>query len=66
MQQIQEEEYVGDAQALEEILEKPSNLGELVYCEENVEKILDELRPYLISDGGNVALKELDGPIVKV
>ena len=52
--------------ALEEILEKPSDLGELVYCEENVEKILDELRPYLISDGGNVALKELDGPIVKV
>jgi len=23
---------------------------------ENVEKVLDELRPYLISDGGNVEL----------
>ena len=37
-----------------------------MYTEENVEKILDELRPYLINDGGNVTLKELDGPIVKV
>jgi len=33
---------------------------------ENVEKVLDELRPYLISDGGNVELVELDGPIVKL
>lgn len=32
----------------------------------NVEKVLDELRPYLISDGGNVELVELDGPIVKL
>jgi Fe-S cluster biogenesis protein NfuA len=33
---------------------------------ENVEKVLDELRPYLISDGGNVELVELDGPVVKL
>lgn len=33
---------------------------------DNVEKVLDELRPYLISDGGNVELVELDGPIVKL
>ena len=33
---------------------------------ENVETVLDELRPYLISDGGNVELAELDGPIVKL
>ncbi|WAL58910.1 NifU family protein [Thermocoleostomius sinensis A174] len=33
---------------------------------ENVEKVLDELRPYLMSDGGNVELVELDGPIVKL
>lgn len=33
---------------------------------ENVEKVLDELRPYLISDGGNVELVELDGPIVRL
>ena len=33
---------------------------------ENVETVLDEMRPYLMSDGGNVKLVELDGPIVKV
>ena len=33
---------------------------------ENVEKVLDELRPCLVADGGNVEVVELDGPIVKV
>jgi Fe-S cluster biogenesis protein NfuA len=33
---------------------------------ENVEMVLDELRPYLMSDGGNVELVELDGPIVRL
>ncbi|MGJ3252307.1 MAG: NifU family protein [Elainellaceae cyanobacterium] len=33
---------------------------------ENVESVLDELRPYLMSDGGNVELVELDGPIVRL
>ena len=33
---------------------------------ENVETVLDELRPFLISDGGNVEIAEIDGPIVKV
>ncbi len=33
---------------------------------ENVETVLDEMRPYLISDGGNVELVELEGPIVKL
>lgn len=33
---------------------------------DNVEQVLDELRPYLMSDGGNVELVELDGPIVKL
>jgi len=33
---------------------------------DNVEKVLDELRPYLMSDGGNVELVELDGPIVRL
>ncbi|KAL4318910.1 hypothetical protein GQ457_18G019920 [Hibiscus cannabinus] len=27
---------------------------------ENVESVLDEVRPYLIADGGNVALHEID------
>jgi Fe-S cluster biogenesis protein NfuA len=33
---------------------------------ENVENVLDEMRPYLMADGGNVELVELDGPIVKL
>jgi Fe-S cluster biogenesis protein NfuA len=32
----------------------------------NVETVLDEMRPYLMSDGGNVELVGLDGPIVKL
>ncbi|MEB3190781.1 MAG: NifU family protein [Snowella sp.] len=32
----------------------------------NVETVLDEMRPYLMADGGNVEIVELDGPIVKV
>ncbi|MBD0343680.1 MAG: NifU family protein [Coleofasciculus sp. Co-bin14] len=33
---------------------------------DNVETVLDEMRPYLIADGGNVELVELDGPVVKL
>nr|ALT22080.1 NifU [Anabaena sp. XPORK15F] len=33
---------------------------------ENVETVLDEMRPYLMSDGGNVEVVELDGPVVRV
>ena len=33
---------------------------------ENVETVLDEMRPYLMADGGNVEVVDLDGPIVKV
>ena len=33
---------------------------------ENVEKVLDELRPFLAADGGNVELVEIDGPIVNL
>ena len=31
---------------------------------ENVELVLDDMRPYLMQDGGNVAVKEIDGPVV--
>jgi Fe-S cluster biogenesis protein NfuA len=33
---------------------------------ENVETVLDEMRPYLMADGGNVELVEIDGPVVKL
>lgn len=38
----------------------------LALTSENVETVLDELRPYLMADGGNVELVDLDGPIVKL
>ncbi|MEO0491570.1 MAG: NifU family protein [Cyanobacteria bacterium P01_A01_bin.123] len=38
----------------------------LALTSNNVEKVLDDLRPYLMADGGNVELVELDGPVVKL
>ncbi len=38
----------------------------LALTTDNVEKVLDELRPFLMADGGNVEIAEIDGPIVKV
>ena len=32
----------------------------------NVEKALDEIRPFLISDGGNIKLLSIENNIVKV
>lgn len=32
----------------------------------NVEIVLDQMRPYLQSDGGDVKVSEIDGPIVKL
>jgi len=34
--------------------------------EENVETVLDEVRPYLMADGGNVEFVEIDGLVVKL
>ncbi|WOL11940.1 nifU-like protein 2, chloroplastic [Canna indica] len=44
----------------------PDPLVELPLTAENVELVLDEVRPYLIADGGNVALHEIDGNIVRL
>jgi Fe-S cluster biogenesis protein NfuA len=38
----------------------------LTLTRDNVENVLDELRPYLMNDGGNVELVEIEGPIVKL
>lgn len=38
----------------------------LALTPDNVENVLDELRPYLVADGGNVELVEIEGPIVKL
>mmetsp|Transcript_22764 Transcript_22764/g.21999 ORF Transcript_22764/g.21999 Transcript_22764/m.21999 type:complete len:231 (-) Transcript_22764:303-995(-) len=39
---------------------------DLELTEENVELVLDEMRPFLKADGGNVRLAEIDGPIVRL
>jgi len=39
---------------------------QLALTPENVEKVLDDLRPYLMADGGNVELVEIEGPVVKL
>jgi Fe-S cluster biogenesis protein NfuA len=38
----------------------------LALTQDNVEQVLDQLRPYLMADGGNVELVEIDGPVVKL
>lgn len=38
----------------------------LPLTEENVEMVLDELRPYLQKDGGDVELIEIEGPILRL
>lgn len=41
-------------------------MSTLALTSENVETVLDEMRPYLMADGGNVELVEIDGPVVKL
>lgn len=38
----------------------------LALTAENIETVLDELRPYLMADGGNVELVEVEGPVVRL
>lgn len=38
----------------------------LALTKDNVEQVLDELRPYLLADGGNVEVVEIDGPVVRL
>ncbi|CAO2831909.1 unnamed protein product [Amaranthus hypochondriacus] len=44
----------------------PNSALELPLTEENVESVLDEVRPYLMADGGNVAIHEIDGNVVRL
>ncbi|HEY9761234.1 MAG TPA: NifU family protein [Trichocoleus sp.] len=41
-------------------------MATLALTPDNVETVLDEMRPYLMADGGNVELVEIDGPVVKL
>ncbi|KAK7302359.1 hypothetical protein RJT34_13246 [Clitoria ternatea] len=44
----------------------PNPAVELPLTAQNVESVLDEIRPYLIADGGNVALHDIDGNVVRL
>uniref|UniRef100_A0A7N0TW41 NIF system FeS cluster assembly NifU C-terminal domain-containing protein n=1 Tax=Kalanchoe fedtschenkoi TaxID=63787 RepID=A0A7N0TW41_KALFE len=44
----------------------PDSALEVPLTAENVESVLDEIRPYLMADGGNVALHEIDGNVVRL
>ena len=51
----------GGAQVATQALEGPLEL-----TWDNVEAVLDEMRPFLLQDGGNVAITEIDGPVVRL
>ena len=40
--------------------------GMLELTIENVDLVLDEMRPYLLADGGNVAIRSIDGGIIEL
>jgi hypothetical protein len=40
--------------------------GPLDLTWENVDAVLEEMRPFLIQDGGNVKISDIDGPVVKL
>lgn len=48
----------------EDILDETKETFDLTL--ENVELVLDEMRPYLLQDGGNVNVVEIDGPVVRL
>ena len=48
----------------EESMAAPRADGPLPLTLENVELVLDDMRPYLIADGGNVAVRDIDGATV--
>lgn len=43
-----------------------TTIGPLDLTWENVELVLDEMRPFLIQDGGNVKIADIDGPVVRL
>ena len=40
--------------------------GPLDLTWDNVEAVLDEMRPFLVQDGGNVVIQDIDGPVVRL
>ena len=44
----------------------PARMRRKILISTQVEMILDELRPYLMSDGGNVRVSGIEGPVVRL
>ena len=44
----------------------PAATGPLALTLDNVELTLDEMRPYLMADGGNVAVRSIEGGVVEL
>lgn len=43
-----------------------TDLPDLDLTYENVDEVLDEMRPFLQADGGDVQISEIDGPVVRL
>jgi Fe-S cluster biogenesis protein NfuA len=57
-------ERIPEIESVEQISEEDEGLE---LSEENVESVLDEIRPYLAgTGGGDLSLEEIEGPIAKV
>lgn len=56
----------GDSSTATTTEEKSKLEGPLDLTWENVDAVLDEMRGFLIQDGGNVAITEIDGPVVRL
>ena len=60
------EDAVATATATATYTPLPSDDEPLELTWENVDLVLEEMRPYLLQDGGNVAISEIDGPVVRL
>ncbi|KAL7531953.1 hypothetical protein ACHAXR_004328 [Thalassiosira sp. AJA248-18] len=63
----EEEAAIGDAGvATAGYSPLPSDDVPLELTWDNVDMVLEEMRPYLLQDGGNVAISDIDGPVVRL
>jgi lysyl-tRNA synthetase class 2 len=57
----------GDGSSVATESAQPTKLvGPLDLTWDNVEAVLDEMRPFLVQDGGNVVIQDIDGPVVRL
>jgi lysyl-tRNA synthetase class 2 len=63
---VSEEDGGQDTNTAVAVEENVKLVGPLDLTWENVEAVLDEMRHFLIQDGGNVVINEIDGPVVRL